>query len=89
MTSNFVEIVHRGRAPHIWTKSIGIVMAVTDCSGPAVYRPDQDRNRRKTMSTMVRKVGDRVLGFFVLVVAAAVFGGPFALMLFATLIMTF
>ncbi len=76
----------RGRVAQ---KSIGMVMAVTDCFVPAAYRPDQDRNRRTTMSTMLSKAGDRVFGFFVLVVAAAVFGGPFALMLFATLIMTF
>jgi len=36
---------------------------------------------------MVIRTGDRALGFFALVVAAAVIGGPFALVLFAPLIM--
>jgi len=39
------------------------------------------------MSTMMRKTGDRALGFFVLVVAAIVIGGPFAMVLFTPLIM--
>jgi len=39
------------------------------------------------MSTMVCKAGDGALGFFALVVAAAIIGGPFALVLFAPLIM--
>jgi hypothetical protein len=39
------------------------------------------------MLTMVGKAGDWALGFFALIVAAAVIGGPFALVLFAPLIM--
>jgi hypothetical protein len=71
----------------VQTKSIGFVMAVTDCSAPAEYHPDQDRNRRTTMSEMVIGTGDRALGFFALIVAAAVIGGPFVLVLFAPLVM--
>jgi len=39
------------------------------------------------MSATVIGIGDRALGFFALVVATAVIGGPFALVLFAPLIM--
>ncbi len=39
------------------------------------------------MWTMVGKAGDRALGFFALVLAAEVFGAPFALVLFTPLIM--
>ena len=39
------------------------------------------------MLTIVGKAGDRALGFFALIVAAAVIGGPFALVLFTPLIM--
>ncbi len=39
------------------------------------------------MSAMVIRIGDRALGFFALIVAAAVIGVPFALVLFAPLIM--
>jgi len=39
------------------------------------------------MSAMVIRTGHRALGFFVLVVAAAVIGVPFALVLLAPVIM--
>ena len=38
------------------------------------------------MLTILGKAGDRALGFFALIVAAAVIGGPFALVLFVPLI---
>ena len=38
------------------------------------------------MSTMMGKAGDTALGFFAVVLAAAVIGGPFALVLFTPLI---
>ena len=39
------------------------------------------------MLTIVGKAGDRALGFFALIVAAAVIGGPFALVLFTPIVM--
>jgi len=39
------------------------------------------------MSAMVIRNGDRALGFLALVVAAAVIGGPFAIVLFAPVFM--
>ena len=39
------------------------------------------------MLKMMGKVGDRALGFFALAVAVALIGGPFALVLFAPLVM--
>ena len=39
------------------------------------------------MLKMVGKAGDTAIGFFALIVAAAVIGGPFALVLITPLIM--
>jgi len=46
---------------------------------------DNVRRQRQTLSTTAYKIGDVAFGLFTLGLAAAVLGGPFALVLFGPL----